>query len=364
VLGIDQDAPYAQKQLQERLASFGNNTGNLLFAEALYQVVDNAERATYHCRKPQINASDVIVIAAANWINAHSDFGALAERLKAFGKPVVLVGIGIQAAEGEKPQVTPGTRSLLDLAAETSGMISVRGHRSAEALERWGYANVMATGCPSLLLAGGEFAAHPEKPLPTAANTVLMGTRHLFRPASAGQNAIYRFAYRNGIDMIMQSELADMYFTEDVPRDTMTAVMANPALIASYGDSSIDSIRRYLRRQGKTFFHARAWRSYLQGKEYVIGTRIHGTIAAILSGSRGILLNHDPRTAELAEIMGIPTAPLGDLEELDFNRLAKLVDAADFDLTRRIFPAYHDRFREFFALNGLTLRSPVVRFGE
>jgi polysaccharide pyruvyl transferase WcaK-like protein len=364
VLGIDQDLPTADKPLDERLAWYGDNTGNFLFSEALFQVVDNSTRATYHYRKKHIDEADVVVIAAANWVNAYSDFGQFAARLKTYGKPVVLVGIGIQTAEGEKPQVTPGTRSLLDLAAETSAMISVRGHRTAEVLQGWGYSNVMATGCPSLLLAGGRFTTHHDTPRPTAANTVLMGTRHHFRLASADQQEIYRFAYRNGVDMIMQSELADMYFIADVPRDTATAVKANTALAASYGDVGVDNIRKYLRRHGRVFFHARDWRSYLQGKEYVIGTRIHGTIAAILSGGRGILLSHDPRTAELAEIMGIPTARLGAVDKLGFDRLAELVDATDFDLTRRTFPAYRDRFEHFFALNGLTLRPPVVRFGE
>ncbi len=364
VLGIDQNAPYAQKPLAERLASFGNNTGNLLFAEALYQVVGNAQRATYHFHKDQIDQSDVVVVAAANWINPYGDFSSLAERLKSFGKPVVLVGIGIQVAEGEEPSVSPGTRSLLDLAAETSAMISVRGHRTAEVLAGWGYGNVMATGCPSLLLAAGHFPSHAGTPRPSVANTVLMGTRHLLGPTSAAQNGIYRFAYRNGIDMIMQSELADMYFIEDVPPDTVTSGMTKPILAACYGDPGIGRIRTYLRDHGKVFFHARGWRSYLQGKEYVISSRIHGTIAAILSGCRGLLLNHDPRTAELAEIMGIPTARLGDLHKLDFNRLAELVKATDFDLTRRTFPAYHERFSDFFARNGIELRAPVTRFGE
>jgi len=364
VLGINQDDPTAEKPLDERLAWYGDNTGNFLFSEALFQVVDNSIHATYHYRRKHIDEADVVVIAAANWINPHSNFGQFAARLKGYGKPVVLVGIGIQTAEGEKPQVTPGTRSLLDLAAETSVMISVRGHRTAEVLQGWGYPNVMATGCPSLLLAGGRFTTHHDTPRPTAANTVLMGTRHHFRLASADQQEIYRFAYRHDVDMIMQSELADMYFIQDVARDTATALKANPVLAASYGDVGVENIRKYLRRHGRVFFHARDWRSYLQGKEYVIGTRIHGTIAAILSGVRGILLSHDPRTAELAEIMGIPTARLQDLETLDFDRLAALVEAADFDLTRRTFPAYRERFQDFFDRNGIALRPPVARFGE
>jgi Polysaccharide pyruvyl transferase len=363
VLGINQDAPTADQPLDERLALYGQNTGNLLFGEALFQVVENGHRTSYHFRNPEIAAADCVVIAAANWINPHGDFGPLAERLRKSGKPVVIVGIGIQAAEGEEPQVSAGTRQLIDLAAETSALISTRGHRTAEVLRSWGYDNVMATGCPSLLLAGGRFTAHTETPPPDARNTVIMGTRHLFRPTSAGQNELYRFAYRNGVDMIMQSELADMYFINDVPRDTVTTVKANPVLAACYGDTGIDEIRRYLRQHGKVFFHARDWAAYLRGKEYVIGTRIHGTIAAILSGARGILLNHDARTAELAEIMGIPTARFDDLDRLDFDRLGQLVAEADFDQTRRIYPEYLARFRDFFARNGLALRTPVTRFG-
>jgi hypothetical protein len=363
VLGINQDAPTADMPLDERLARYGQNTGNLLFGEALFQVVDNARRTTYHFRNPEIDAADIVVIAAANWINPHSDFGALAERLRKAGKPVVIVGIGIQAAEGEDPEVSDGTRQLIDLAAETSALISTRGHRTAEVLRGWGYDNVMATGCPSLLLAGGRFITHAATPAPDARNTVIMGTRHLFRPTSSAQNELYRFAYRNGVDMIMQSELADMYFIQDVPRDTVTMVKANPILSTCYGDVGIDGIRRYLRRHGKVFFHSREWSSYLQGKEYVIGTRIHGTVAAILSGIRGILLNHDARTAELAEIMGIPTARFGDLDGLDFDRLGELVANADFDRPRAIYPEYVARFGDFFARNGLALRPPVTRFG-
>ncbi len=61
--------------------------------------------------------------------------------------------------------------------------------------------------------------------------------------------------------------------------------------------------------------------------------------------------------------MGIPAAPLAELDRLDFDRLSNLVKAADFDLTRRAFPAYQGYFRDFFAHNGIKLRTPVTRFG-
>lgn len=364
VLGIDQNTPSSQMSLPERLSFFGQNTGNFLFGEALFQIVDNAQRAAYHFGIREIEKADVVVIAAANWINAYSDFGNLATRLKSFGKPVILVGIGIQVSGTREPQVTDGTRALLDLAAETSAMISTRGYLTEEALKGWGYNNVMATGCPSLLLSDGYFMGHAFRPEPTPENTVLMSTRHLLNQTSPDQCEIYRIAYQNGVDMLMQSEIADMYFIKNTPRDPSIIAKANSALTKCYGDPSVENIRAYLIEHGKVFFHAKPWKSYLQSKEYVIGTRIHGTIAAILSGRRGVLLNHDPRTAELADIMGIPTASIDHLNPASFEKMAEMIMSTDFDLTRRNFSAYYARFREFFRKNGIEMRKPVNRFGE
>lgn len=350
--------------LPERLSFYGQNTGNLLFAEALFQVVENSRFASYHFKPQDIESADVVVVAAANWINPHSDFGNLASRLKSFGKPVVLVGIGIQASDAQSAEITPGTRALLDLAAETSTLISVRGYETETALKRWGYSDVAATGCPSLLLSNGRFTSHAFQAEATRENTVLMGTRHLLNPTSHEQNQIYKIAFRNKTDIIMQSELADMYFIEDLPRVSSVAWTANKILKQSYGVDDIDDIRRYLGQYGKVFFHAKEWRRYLQSKEYVVGTRIHGTIATILSGRRGILLSHDCRTAELAEIMGIPHVSLSGLEPLTFQVIVDLIEETDFDVTRRAFAEYQLGFAKFFRQNGIAMRSPSRSFGE
>lgn len=364
VLGINQDAPRDGMPLDTRLDRFGQNTGNLLFGEALFQVVGNSQRASYHYGVREIEAADVVVVAAANWINPHSDFGGIAQRLRSHGKPVVLVGIGLQQPSLELTDLKDGTRALLDLAAETSGAISTRGHRTAELLRGWGYANVMATGCPSLLLSDGKFTSHVFTPEPTPENTVLMGTRHLLYRTSPVQDEIYRTAYQSGSDIVMQSELADMYFILGEPRDDDLGAKANATLSASYGEPDIAAIRKYLVEHGHVFFHARDWRSYLQRKEYVVGTRVHGVIATILSGRRGILLNHDPRTAELAEIMGIPSVSLEDVGPISFERIAELIKETDFDQTRRRFAEYHANFARFFAANGLPMRAPNRLFGE
>ena len=364
VLGIDQHLPTSSEALDVRLDRYGKNTGNLLFGEALFQTVANARRSSYHFKVAHADAADVIVIAAANWINQYSDFGGLAERLRKTGKPVVIVGIGLQVSDDNpEPMITDGTRALIDLAAETSGMISTRGEMTEQALRQWGYDNVMTTGCPSLLLSDGRFTSHYFHPAPTPENTVLMGTRHGNDPTSSDQNEIYRLAYQTRSDLLLQSELADMYLALNMPRDEHVRAASNYALARSYHDQDIGNIRIYLAKHGKAFFNAREWRDYVQTKEYVIGTRIHGTIAAILSGRRGILLNHDTRTVELAETMGIPTIAINDLMPFSYDKLAAAVDAVDFDLTHRTFPHYFSKFQEFFAANLLPFSRATAGFG-
>lgn len=363
VLGIDQDACTSTMALPDRLAAYGNNTGNLLFGEALYQVVDNARRASYHFENEQIEEADVVVIAAANWVSRHSDFGWLARRLKSFGRPVVLIGIGVQVEEGGHPAVSDGTRMLLDLASETSSSISVRGEETAEALSELGYSNVVTTGCPSLLLSGGKISDGIAPPEPSVTNTCLMATRHLFDQSASKQREIYSLAYQCRFDILLQSELADMYFALDQQRSDHIIDVSNKVLADAYGTSNIPSIRTYLREKGKVFFSAQDWRNYLQTIDFVVGTRIHGTIAAVLSGKLGFLLCHDVRTAELAKSMGIPHAMLSSLPSITAENIFDAIRSADFTVTRQKYLKYEANFREFFRSNGLKLRVPKRMFG-
>ena len=45
----------------------------------------------------ELAGRDVVVLAAANWINSYDDFGWLANRLERIKLPVLLVGVGAQA---------------------------------------------------------------------------------------------------------------------------------------------------------------------------------------------------------------------------------------------------------------------------
>lgn len=353
VIGINSQFPTAARPLPQRLSAYGDNTGNMLFSEALYQVIGHGKRSRYHFHPSEADDCDAIVVAAANWVNPYSDFTNLATRLEALQKPVVLIGLGSQYSAGEPHTITAGTRALLDLASRTSGLLSVRGEQSREDLSLLGYSNTAVTGCPSLLLSNGVFPAPAAPAEATSKNTVLMGTRHFDNPASDLQRPIYELAYRSRSHIIMQSELADLYFVEDMPRAQEIAASGNAALRQSYGETDVTLIRHYLRQYGHVFFDPVDWRAFLEGFEYVVGSRIHGAIAAVLSGKRAILLTHDGRTAELAATLGIPSYPQVDFKDASYSTINRIVGEMNFDLTRTNYRRYESGFQSFFNTVGL-----------
>jgi hypothetical protein len=93
------------------------------------------------------------------------------------------------------------------------------------------------------------------------------------------------------------------------------------------------------------------WMDYLETFDFSFGTRIHGTVAALLAGTPALLLAHDSRTLELANYHDIPYRVL--------NNKLKQVDAAALyakaDWTRAIsgHAERWDRMQEFLAKHDL-----------
>ncbi|PYE32147.1 polysaccharide pyruvyl transferase [Rhizobium sp. PP-F2F-G38] len=342
--------------VEKCLSVAGNNTGNLIFSESLFRVIRNGVISSYHFTPEVAKGRDAVVVAAANWLNPHSDFGVLAERLEALKLPVILVGLGAQPSRGrEHPTLKPGTERLVRLAAESSKMISVRGPFSAEVLNGFGVKNVEVTGCPSLLLA--SYARGPlSKVSKNPQRVAFHSTRHLMHDTSPLQDYFYKEAYRQRYDIVLQSELADFYYAlgRTVNKEIMAKV--DPIVCKSYGDSDAEAVGRYLRLHGKVFYDLEKWTDYAQTQDLFVGTRIHGTVAALLAGTPGILMTHDARTVELAQTLNIPFVPA---ESVDMTRsldLPALIEQADFSRFEARYGAYLRTFTAFFKSNGLEMR--------
>lgn len=354
VLGTDAIEPNVINRMspQRRLEHIGN-TGNLLFAESLYNVLRNAVRCSYHFMPHHIEGCDVIVIAGANWINSFSDFAELAKKVEATNLPVVISGIGAQVADVNKlPEIKPGTLRLLKIASERSKALSVRGNFSCEVLNKYGIKNAVSTGCPSLLLAGKN---GPKLRIEDSLNindTVLHSTRHAFLKVKDFQAFLYREAIRLDVDILLQSELADMFFLYDTQTDWGSDQKFQDAVKSAYG-ADIEKIKSYLHRHGKVFDTLESWMQYLASKSFCVGSRVHGTIASLLSGTPATLIAHDSRTEEMSQQMGLPYILEKDVGTSHHFSPIDYYDTRKFHKFIEHYPVYRNKFIEYFDSVGL-----------
>lgn len=333
----------------------GNNSGNMLFSEALYYVLDGARRSTYHFEPYELEGRDSIVVAAANWMDDYSDFGFLAERFEKIDLPVFLIGLGAQPIGGKQiPVLKPGTEKLIRIAAERSHALAVRGPFSAEVLEHYGVKNVTVTGCPSLLLSGSTVF-----PVRRAANVgvedlALLSTRHLMYQADPFNKALYKTALDAQADVIFQSELYDLYYSdvhigEQAPEDL------DRVLAEAYG-SPTEAVAAYLRGHGKFFYDLKTWLEYAAAKKLMIGTRFHGAITSLLAGTPAVLIAHDARTTEMAETMFIPHVRQEAVDPSSIDSLLGLYDEEAIGRFEHGYSAYRENFQRFFEAAGLPFR--------
>ncbi|QND44984.1 polysaccharide pyruvyl transferase family protein (plasmid) [Rhizobium lusitanum] len=301
-----------------------------------------------------VEDKDCIVLAAANWLDSTTDFSALYERLRKTNKPIVIVGLGAQSSlNSEIPILKEGTVNLLKLIAERSALVSVRGEFSATVLEKYGIRNIAVTGCPSLLLSGSEAPVLRPFKRELGGQIVIGATRHGFESTDLLQLHLYRQALKFGLDQILQSELADMYFSLGRLNNRDILTRSSTVVRALYGDSE-RRVAQYLSQKAHVFFDVSEWLAFMSTRSMYVGTRLHGAVASLLAGAPATLIVHDSRTLESARVLNIPFVR-GD--EID---LRKDIAFSDFYNEKKLkafsngYRIYRERFEDFFKRNSLS----------
>ncbi|SLN65025.1 Polysaccharide pyruvyl transferase [Roseivivax jejudonensis] len=363
VVGAGYGTPPRHAGLRQTLAFTGNNCGNLIFSSAVATLFEGCRRVSFDADLPSeaaVSGADSIVLVAANWLNGRADLGELCDRLEATDLPVFALGLGAQSdLTFTMPVLKPGTKRLIELLAERATLISVRGEFSRSVLNHYGIRNAAVTGCPSFLPLGRPGVQLRRATLSGGlqlSDVALHGTRHHFNDASSPVSRhLYRHAFRSGIDLVLQSELADMYFLPGMADASGVPEKAMAAVETVY-DADRWSIGLYLRAHGRAFFHFGSWMDFARSKSFLLGTRIHATIAGLLAGTPSMLIAHDARTVELAEAMGIPFVLESEIDIARPLDLERLRGRAIETMQETDHQSYFDEFDTFFEANELAPR--------
>ncbi|WP_446219279.1 polysaccharide pyruvyl transferase family protein [Micromonospora sp. IBHARD004] len=334
----------------------GKNSGNLVFSHAAYKLLATSAAEITPSRfranaraADEINEKyDVLVIPLANAFR-HTYAGRLVsmtrliERLKI---PVVVLGVGVQTdVDGNREYLRPidepvsaFCRAVLD----RSHSIGVRGEITENYLRTLGFSAVEQIGCPSMFLHGDSLRVEKAKAaLGTEDRLALVISPYVRALAPIVRHHHRRYPNVRYVAQGLPTLGALLY--GDVPKyrgktDDMPVYTSHPFFVE-------DKVRM--------FVDPWPWMEYLSGFDFAFGTRIHGTITALISGTPGYLLAHDSRTLELARYFDIPHRLMRDVPpDVD---AAQLYEEADYTALNEGHKERFARITAFLAKHDLGL---------
>ncbi|SBT37565.1 polysaccharide pyruvyl transferase family protein [Micromonospora auratinigra] len=309
----------------------GDNAGNLVFGHAAHKLLATSSAritptefraGTYDAR--EINERyDVFVLPLANafrrsYLDRLQSMTRMIEKLRI---PVVVLGVGAQTdVHGDREYLRPiddAVKAFCRAVLDRSPSIGVRGEVTETYLRTLGFSAVEQIGCPSMFLHGDSLRIEKGKaalePQDRIALTISPYVTSMAKIVSRHHERYPNLRY--------------------LPQDLRTL----GTLL--YGDAAEHRGRRsampvhddhplFVEDKVRMFVDPWTWMDYLSTVDFAFGTRIHGTITALLAGTPGYLFAHDSRTLELARYFGIPHRIMGDVPaDVD---AAELFEEADY----------------------------------
>ena len=292
----------------------GLNSGNLVFAHAISShIAGDPQVMDIGAPPQQMNrAGRIGVIQGANQLGAHFTADQWAERFEQLTVKLVIIGLGAQSnISGATPDVPQSVlnwvRRVVERAPGEGPNLGVRGQFTMKVLHAYGlddFAEVI--GCPSLFInpdpgLGRAIAANLQKPRRIA---VVAGHEE-WHDLARIEASLGRLVSQTGGSYIGQHGLNMMKLTRGEAGDLAEKDLE---ALGNYvcPDMNLGEFIRWSRIHGKIFFDVSDWMDYYEGFDFVIGTRIHGTMLALQAGTPAMCIAHDSRTLELCETMKMP----------------------------------------------------------
>ena len=129
-----------------------------------------------------------------------------------------------------------------------------------------------------------------------------------------------------------------------------------PINILNYFDE-IDSSKAldYFTKNTKYFCNVADWSDFLATRSGVVGSRIHGTIAALINGVPTMTLVHDSRTLEMCALIGAPYVHLKSLptDGVLWNFVRERLLSADYSIYCSNMKKLFGKYKNFLDAHGL-----------
>jgi polysaccharide pyruvyl transferase WcaK-like protein len=318
---------------------------------------------------------DVLVLKGGNYIQPNwltQQFGLdLFRKIKI---PIVLFGAGLQATCSETIAFEREEVAILKYIHDSCTCSSVRGERTAEALEQIGITNVVVTGCPSIFWSRkprlSVRAAH-DRSAGFSFRQWLYSTdpdmyKAQFRAIEMVRDKFGSVrVFLQGEEVHLQHYLearqwgaefqASIVRVPDMNLQKLVRAPLDPAELRTEIHERLDKFSRPVFIDwfmNNTFFSydISEYISEYQSKGMVIGCRLHSNLLSLAHETPVFYLTYDQRTQEVVDLFDIPGCRLTDFnDEIDlFNQ--------DWRPFENKYEFYYQEMRRFLQLNNLKHR--------
>ncbi len=334
----------------------GNNSGNTLYLYGVYRTlrtedvqidVDRygVERSFTDEDIDRINQeydAYICPLADAIRLDFRKKLLSYAEFFEKLTIPVYVIGMGIRA-DAKEPQLRnlpqdPEVKRFVKAVLEHSPKLGLRGEMTGEYLSSLGFQegrDFEAIGCPSMYMNGRELNMRPVPDFTDAAKVRLACNMSAKTPA----------ILMNFLDRQMQ-RFPDHYLTEQNMDEVKLLYFGKPLKNHSCEAFPTTINHRLLQEDRyRTFLNVKSWRDLMRERDFGIGSKLHGNVAAIMSGCPAVMFPIDVRMQELIRFHKFPWYEIGNLT--DETTMEDVLEHVDLDSYQKVHAANFDHFVDF-----------------
>ncbi len=338
--------------LKQVVDGAGQNIGNLAIGTYVNKQFSNTEYIGFAANADVVNKKyDMLLIAAANFINPSFDLGRWADFLEKINIPVVCIGIGAQApAFSSYFKVSAGTERFIKILSEKTDIIGTRGYYTAEILNSWGIKNVEPIGCPTSYSSCKNMYKKPE--LGDIKNVSLTGSNY--------QPDVLKKSLQT------LSDVEYKYFAQD--EYVWMEHFKNKTIQGGVFKAQLDGAEYGSARAMPIYYCSTIaeWGVEAAECDFAFGTRMHGNMVAFKNGVPTVWVHVDSRTQELCEYLGLPGVSKAKfLTDGSLDMLANVYEASNFEEKYvQNYAKYHDFLCARGLGNNIKLEAPAVEFKQ
>ena len=263
--------------------------------------------------------------------------------------PTYIIACGAQAKSYDDldillTAVSEPSKRFISSIYETGGEFALRGNFTKAFFDKLGFTTAVVTGCPSIFQLDRDFKVLSNKVSEEDFNPCFNGDIHIF------DSAISQFdTYFFDQDIFFYKIYDNNY---NVNYDLIS-------LLKYYHYENLSSIKLLGENKLVNTPNMNDWRAFLINKkfDYSFGTRIHGSIMAILSGIPSTVIAIDTRTQEMADYFDIPYVIHKKNKVYTKDEIYQMYMDADYSKFNDTFSAKFDFYEDFLIQHGIVQRA-------